>query len=364
MKTTEEKNLNNKDVINNYDDSKENVASKPTTKKRDRDYVWAVFLVVIGSVLLANSFGVLSWEIWLYVWRFWPILIVLGGIQLLIGKSLISRLVITVLSFVFIGFAVFISLVSLYKDTDLTKPRYLSWVNVNRIESLISRSGTKLEDRIIINEEKYPLVQKRTLNIEIGASDFEVSSDNELQDILLIESEYYKEVGEPKINERYSNNELNIDFTTYSRNIFFPTFGLIDSVSHRIFLGNPTLNTDIDLKLGAGNGVIDFKDQLNLGDINLVIGAGKLEMTLESGSLPSQPINVDVGAGSIVIKLPKESEATIDYEVGAGQVVIGDEVISGIGKNGVYTTDNFNDSETYAEFIVKVGAGKVEIQFE
>lgn len=52
----------------------------------------AVFLITIGSLLLANNFGVLPWTIWESILNYWPILIVFAGIEVVFGKSFAGRL--------------------------------------------------------------------------------------------------------------------------------------------------------------------------------------------------------------------------------------------------------------------------------
>lgn len=45
-----------------------------------------VFMVVLGSVLLMNSLGILGWGTWELLWRLWPILLVTVGIEIIIGR--------------------------------------------------------------------------------------------------------------------------------------------------------------------------------------------------------------------------------------------------------------------------------------
>jgi predicted ferric reductase len=60
--------------------------------------VWGSFLIFIGIVLLLNTFNVVSWEVWQSIWQFWPILLILGGIHVVLGNNQVSRVIMTVLS--------------------------------------------------------------------------------------------------------------------------------------------------------------------------------------------------------------------------------------------------------------------------
>ena len=41
-------------------------------------------LIAAGVVLLLNTLGVLPWSIWSQIGRFWPVLVILGGLSILV----------------------------------------------------------------------------------------------------------------------------------------------------------------------------------------------------------------------------------------------------------------------------------------
>jgi len=43
--------------------------------------IFALLLISVGCVLLLNNFGIIDWNIWSNLWRFWPLLLILGGLQ-------------------------------------------------------------------------------------------------------------------------------------------------------------------------------------------------------------------------------------------------------------------------------------------
>jgi hypothetical protein len=47
------------------------------SKNRHRDsFVWGIILIVLGVIFLLESFDV---EIWHYVWRLWPLILIAWG---------------------------------------------------------------------------------------------------------------------------------------------------------------------------------------------------------------------------------------------------------------------------------------------
>ena len=47
--------------------------------------VFALLLVLVGGVLLLQNLGVIPWELWLELWRLWPVLIIAFGLNLIVG---------------------------------------------------------------------------------------------------------------------------------------------------------------------------------------------------------------------------------------------------------------------------------------
>lgn len=52
----------------------------------------AVFLITIGFLLLLNNFNYLSWGIWQNLIMYWPVLIIFAGIDVILGKSVLGKI--------------------------------------------------------------------------------------------------------------------------------------------------------------------------------------------------------------------------------------------------------------------------------
>lgn len=67
-------------------------------KHGDRGYVGAFILIFIGTILLLNNLELLPWLVWNELWKFWPLIIILIGIQILLGKSWLARALISLIT--------------------------------------------------------------------------------------------------------------------------------------------------------------------------------------------------------------------------------------------------------------------------
>ena len=78
---------------------------KESMENNSRDTVWAIFLIFVGAIFLLNTTGVVGWGIWTYLLRFWPVFLILAGIKLVMGKSAIAELILSIVAlmlFVFV----------------------------------------------------------------------------------------------------------------------------------------------------------------------------------------------------------------------------------------------------------------------
>ena len=79
--------------------------------KQQREYhvpVWGIFLLFLGVVFLLQTFNVLPWGLWGTLWRFWPVLLIVIGLSILLRRSnpwLVGALIL-VLLFASLGIAI------------------------------------------------------------------------------------------------------------------------------------------------------------------------------------------------------------------------------------------------------------------
>jgi len=56
-------------------------------RKETKNIFSALFLIIAGIILLLNNFGVLSWTVWLVLFRFWPLLLIIWGIEIAFSRD-------------------------------------------------------------------------------------------------------------------------------------------------------------------------------------------------------------------------------------------------------------------------------------
>ncbi|MEE8413199.1 MAG: DUF5668 domain-containing protein [Dehalococcoidales bacterium] len=62
--------------------------------------IWGILLLFLGTVFLLQTFSILSWGIWDTLWRFWPVLLIMAGLGVLLRRFnvwLVSLLMVALL---------------------------------------------------------------------------------------------------------------------------------------------------------------------------------------------------------------------------------------------------------------------------
>ena len=326
--------------------------------EKGRDLVWPIFMIFIGVVFLLNTLLIIDWNIWLYLIRFWPVFLILGGLRLVFGHSKVGEIVLAIISlFVFSGI-IFLSYVV---NTEDEKVWFFPVEIVENVRenfgNMFENKGEELSKDFTIESTDYEDVEEVVLNIDAVASTFTLEDDDP-GNYLDFESTYFDNMGVPKLEEELKDGILNLSFSSE-----FPQGTITwrnSSPTYTFTLGGKDVVNSVYIDLGAGKGTLDL-DVAKTSEISSNIGAGKLDITLSEDSIPSDSLNFDIGAGEGTLTIPEDVSFSLTYDVGVGQIDFNsDTIVSFIG-DGVYKSSNFGDVDTVLNIDVNVGAGAFHI---
>jgi hypothetical protein len=316
--------------------------------------IWALFLIFVGTVLLFNTLGVVSWQVWGYLINFWPLILVMLGLRIILGSSPWAGLFLGVVGLAIMGFLFLAGL-------QLINSPLLSRWNISLpswwAEATTNLGETKQLD-YQLDQSKYPNIEERKLEINAGIGEFELKSSAD-DELLVLDANYYAQFGDPKIQETEVNKVLSIKFDQ-NKEDGYTTFPA-KTPSYDFKIGSPELLTDLVINLGAGYGNVDL-DKNKIDELKLDVGAGQLDITLEEDAIPAKEITIHVGAGSVNLTIPAAVGYRVDYSVGLGAVELEDEEFGGIGNNNDnYQSDDYATSKMKVNIKVEVGVGRFEL---
>ena len=344
-------------------------------KEHGSGIVFAVILIFAGVIFLLNNFGILPWNIWTSLWRFWPVFLILIGLQIIFGRSKPGSFLLGIFSLFIVGA---IALVVVASSNESVNTWIYDRIGINLENLSFLGAPEEKVEMFAIASDQYEGIQERNIGIDVGAGEFSVE-DEEGGDLFGVTSTYYFDEQAPELVEEQDGSVLDVEFKTKGG---LRLFGISpDSPQYDFVLGQKDIKTDFDIALGAGEGVM-VCDQLKMQDVVIDLGSGKFvwessgdarvegALTLDVGAgrgeltfadaLPSNGIDIDVGAGSVILTVPEGTAFKIDYDIGAGTLEVDGDDFHG---DGNFTSDNYDSATLKLDLSVDIGAGKVEVRY-
>ena len=322
-------------------------------QQQNKDYTGAIFLVLLGILFLLNTTNVVPWSIWLYLLRFWPILLILIGLKMVLPKTTAGNIIMTI---VYTLFMLAAGVMSYYFAIEKKVPLISERISEVLSGQYAMNKETQTKEEYILSED-YTGVENRILDIFIGASELTLNDENQTYH-LLSKTTYQYDGDLPEIEAKLDEKLLSISFS--NQDVRHLGIWRFVTPVYELTLGQNTLPTSLDITIGAGKAMVDL-DNTILKSIFAEVGAGELDMTLGESSLPEN-INLEIGAGDMTIAVPENVGVNMVYNLGVGEINLDDEQIEGLGQNGTYRTTNYDIAEKKLTIDAKVGVGSLTIE--
>lgn len=328
--------------------------------KWEERYTSALTLITIGIVLLLNTSGVLSWSVWWEFIKFWPVFIISAGISLILSFNTFAKFIANI-----IGYLLFVTIM-FFAAVNTGSPAFEGFASsVPRLNFIpiffqdkTADSYSKETTKEIVRAD-FPNITdaKLTMESEIGYFSFSgMSSDNVYANVYLLSD------GSDRfdLDATESSGLLNLDFKTDHDSRMFWN----NNPKYYFTLANDFESIDLDYTIGAGKAELDLVNDLNMDEVNIEIGAGEVDLLIEETSLP-RVLTLKIGAGDMEVKLPETVGVKVDYQVGVGSFRVGrDQFAAGLGRDGTYKSDNYDEATVKIEIKAEVGVGNLDIVFK
>ena len=300
--------------------------------------IWGILLLFIGGVLLLENFGVIEFY-WRSVWSFWPIFLIIGGLNILFNKnesqigSMISIAVLVVaLSFLFVkgqqapehgmfwgnNFKKNLDIDIDHDDDDAD--------NDNDADTAFNQF--KLSEPFVATDN----VKKTILNISGGGIAFNLNGETNQ----LIDANVKGKNGNFSLRKMVTDSATVLTFQLEDKRKKWNFNNGSNDVDFNL---NKAADWDIIMKLGAGEANLNLE---NYKIRTFRFDGGAVALDLQFGSLlPITDVIVKSGVADVKIKVPSSSGCRIKTHTGlSAKDFDGFEKIS----EGVYETSNYKTS--------------------
>lgn len=320
-------------------------------REDNKDYAWAISLIFLGSIFMLNTTGLLPWEIWEYIWRFWPIFLIIAGLRLILGKSVASNIIIA-----FVAFFSFLTIgTCAYTNSTGKEISFLRGLTPV-CEKLVPTDIHDIEESFNIESSEYDDVESVEYDFDFGISEFTISDGSNMY--LDLDATFTNHYGEPQIEDSMDDSVLKISMKENSKNIYLMN---LSTPQYDILIG-----TDVRKILNINNGVGSGSIVLNntgVDELNVNTGTGKVDITLSEQSIPEEVI-LDIGTGDIELNIPSNVGFTISYDIGVGEISVGDDTLANIaGSKKDIKSSNYDDASKVFVIDANIGVGNLKINF-
>jgi hypothetical protein len=286
---------------------------------RREGVAWPILMIGIGVALLYNYFGPRSWISWTQVLQLWPILLIAVGIDVIFrGETGWRSLLGVILAVVLIGSAVFLA----FQGADIQA------------------------EGLIIAEEFSSTVDEAELDLSLSVGEFLL--DSESQTGMFISGNITPDTAIDDLDERGRSLSYQLESTKPS---FFPYTAKWDL----------NLTSSLPLALLVNNSVGEMR--LDLADLDLILvssnqGVGRMVVALPD--LIEEDVLLKQGVGVIEVEIPDNVRIAVDAMNGLSRVSFPDDFEL---EDGYYTSPGASRSNADLLIVVEQGVGLVTFQY-
>ncbi len=243
---------------------------------------WGVFFLAIGVLLLLGNYTNFSFT-WDSAWKFWPTVLVLIGISILV-KNHTGKVIVA-------GLAALVLALTLYASVSATTNLFNDDFEINFGE------GTPMYDTTYFSKEYTDSIQTAALNFSSGAGSFKILTPTDK--LFDFKTEGSKDNYILNLQRNDFDSQAEINFQMKNKKISFGDKGYKNLVEMSL---NTKPEWELNFSVGAASVDLDLTPY-KISKLDVDMGAARLNVKL--GTLADiTRIDIDAGASDIDILIP------------------------------------------------------------
>lgn len=271
-----------------------------------------VFFAGLGVIFLLGNFDLLPWDFWGLVLRLWPVMLIAWGLDLVIGRrSIWGALLALVLILAIMGGAL----------------------------ALVGFSRPAVSDTISWQPDEAVTSLRAYLDQPVGA--MHVAASTDLKGLLAGELQLWQ--GESLSKEASVNDGIgSYRLSAHGVSVYSP---MINSGPVWDMRFKAQMPLDLRVNMGAGEINLDLRDT-DLANLKVDLGVGRVEITLPASNFSAA---IDTAVGQTVIILPRDVSVQLVVDTGLAVRSI---------------PSNFNRSDDVYTLSAGADAPKIELRLD
>ncbi len=301
---------------------------------------WPIILIGAGVIFLLSNLGMLAVEPWWLIWRLWPVLLIVIGLDILFGRhGILGAVVSLTLGLVVIG-GVITLLIAAPANPEWLQPPF----NLTTSQTLLTKHIA------------HPLnqVHSADLQIDLHGGSATVQAVDDSSNLIQGDVSYYGNLVDTATvtNDRAVIRLANDDsiMSWFARRPGQPAW--------QVDL-NSNVEYDARFLMGSGRYQLDL-NKLNLKSLAIDVGSGSVALSLPNGSYRA---DLHLSSGNATIRLPSDTATRVEYHVDSGSVNARGLTQTGRDRHsGVYETAGLASASRSVTLVLDVNSGNITIQ--
>lgn len=296
-----------------------------------------LIILYVGVIILLSNLDIIDFS-WWYAWSFWPVFLILIGINIMLPNKPEARILSVIVTCITLAF---------FTYQGLHPKAHTFWAGIMD-SSDGKHDGKKLPT--YLTEPMEDNIRTARLDLSAGAVNLELKDMTaQLVDVrsdLKDGGFLLKRAGSP------GNPKLTIEHKRNDKRNFG---GGSDDNTVQIRLNSKVL-WDLNFSLGAADADVDLR-QFKVSNLALECGVSSVKLRLGMPPELLSHVEVEGGLASIELELPKQAGCRIESEASLSSLKA-----SGFTKNGnFYESENYVSAQKKIEIKVESGLSSIDI---
>ncbi len=306
-------------------------------RRSHRGFFWPSILILAGALFLLQNLGIVSWSLWANLWRLWPVLLIILGIELIFRDSLRGA------PGLIVGFALVVLVI------------------IGAIVASVLFPAPVLAPTSFTRAQALNAAKQASVQVDFGAGQLSLSALDGADPTQLSTISYSgPDSFRPVINYRVdSNGNGQLTYRPDNGGNFrgFP-FNGNGSPSEQVAL-TPNIPLTLNVNEGASDSRIDLS-KLKVSDLRVQTGASTTYLRLPEAAGATTAL-VQGGATTLTIEIPPSVGALINYRGGLSNLNVDQ---SRFPSTSAPTGPTNSGASTYQSPDYATATNKVTLQIE
>jgi hypothetical protein len=286
--------------------------------------IWGVILLFLGILFLLQLLDVIPWGVWGTLWRFWPVLIIIIGLNILLGRY--NRWAVTILAFALLWACLGIAYWQ-YQPAAVAQSYSEPLANLERASIAVDFDGGSLS---------------------LG------SLGNNSANLVEVESSSSGGDGGIEADFQQQDGEGSLHLTARSINRFFWSGPYLDWQA----MFTQKIPLTLDIKSAASDVSLDLS-KLLAPEVIVELNAGSCQVTAPSSSGTTH-VKITANAANVEVTVPAGVAARISLDTNVSGIDIDKSRFPQSGD--YYMSPDFATSSSQLELEIKCNVGRVQIK--